>query len=67
MRLFCWCSQQASAWRPVRVAAMTMQERGGNRDKVFVKGKESIERAKQLDKVCVSVCVCVAIFYAGCA
>ena len=49
------------------MAAMTMQERGGNRDKVFVKGKESIERAKQLDKVCVSVCVCVAIFYAGCA
>ena len=27
-----------------------MQERGGNRDKIFAKGRASIERAKELDK-----------------
>ena len=27
-----------------------MQERGGNRDKIFPKGRESVERAKELDK-----------------
>ena len=40
-----------AAARPLRAPlCVRMQERGGNRDKIFPKGRESVERAKELDK-----------------